>query len=323
MDAQPPSYRHEFLTSPHHAGLALVTLGLGFVAGASFPLLFVVGAAAYVLGWIYLPDMPLFRSWVDRRRQAVQNSVDQAELAKFLKQREALLEALSSSGRKHYQALVAVCRDIEAASSDSPLTPGRPEEDPRLRKLDELMWTFLRLLSMEDSLNEFLETERREDVPGLVKEAEAEVAQISAEYDALKARSASLSLLDPKERLRNSKLERLDVLRKRQERIEQAQSNLALAVSEEERLEQQVKLLRADANASKNADAITARIDATVQHLDETNKWISEMSDFKDLVGEMPNSSTRVGYAPAVPPLISQADVVASTKPPYRTRVKQ
>jgi hypothetical protein len=185
------------------------------------------------------------------------------------------------------------------------------------------MWTFLRLLSMEDSLNEFLETERREDVPGLVKEAEAEVAQISADFDALKAKGASVALLDPKERLRNSKLERLDVLRKRQERIEQAQSNLALAVSEEGRLEQQVKLLRADANANRNADAITARIDATVQHLDETNKWISEMSDFKDLVGEMPNSSTRVGYAPAVPPLISQADVVASTKPPYRTRVKQ
>jgi hypothetical protein len=302
--------------------MALATLGFGFIAGATVPLLFIVGAAAYVLGWIYVPDMPLFRSWVDRRRQAVQDSEAQVELAKFLKQRDALLESLSSSGRRRYQALVAVCRDIEATSADSLLTPGRPEEDPRLRKLDELMWTFLRLLSMEDSLNEFLETERSEDVPGLVKEAEAEVEQISAEYDALKAKGASVAVLDPKERLRNSKLERLDVLHKRQERIDQAQSNLALVVSEEQRLEQQVKLLRADANANKNADAITARIDATVQHLDETNKWISEMSEFKDLVGEMPDSASRIGYAPA-PPVISQPGSDSSRSSPIRIRAKQ
>ena len=44
----------------------------------------------------------------------------------------------------------------------------------RVRKLDELMWTFLRLLTIEESLERFLETERREDVPALVKEAEVE-----------------------------------------------------------------------------------------------------------------------------------------------------
>ena len=50
-----------------------------------------------------------------------------------------------------------VCRDIESASADTPLTPDNPDDDPRLRKLDELMWTYLRLLGIEDSLKEFLE----------------------------------------------------------------------------------------------------------------------------------------------------------------------
>jgi hypothetical protein len=80
-----------------------------------------------------------------------------------------------------------------------------------------------------------------------------------------------------------------------------------LVVSEQERLDQQIKLLRADAVATKNAESLTARIDATVEHLDQTNKWISELDEFKDLVGDMPSTELRVGYqasAPAPPPLI-------------------
>ena len=318
MGDQPPSYRGEFFKSPHHAGLALVTLGGGFILGSSFPLALVLGVTAYVLGWIYMPDMPFFRHWVDRRGQAVQNAAAQAQVAKFVQQRDNLIAALTSASRNHYEALAAVCRDIEAAGADTPLSPDNPDDDPRLRKLDELMWTFLRLLSIEDSLKEFLETERREDLPSIVKEAEAECSRLTTEFDALKAKATSLAALDPKERLLDSKLERLDVLHKRQERIEQAQSNLALVVSEEERLEQQVKLIRADAIASKNADTLSARIDATVEHLDQTNKWISEMSDFRDMVGEMPDSTKRIGYAATTPPVIAKA----ATKPPVRVKLQ-
>ena len=62
---------------------------------------------------------------------------------------------------------------------------------------------------------------------------------------------------------------------------------------------------RKPAIASKNADTLSARIDATVEHLDQTNKWISEMSDFRDMVGEMPDSPKRIGYASTAPPVIS------------------
>lgn len=319
MDDQPPSYRREFFKSPHHAALALVTLGGGFILSSSFPLALVLGATAYVLGWIYLPDMPLFRNWVNKRGQAVQNAAAQAQVAKFVAQRDALLAGLTAASRSHYQSLAAVCRDIEAASADTPLSPDNPDDDPRLRKLDELMWTFLRLLSIEDSLKEFQETERREDVPGIVKQAEAEVAQLSSEFDALKAKGTSVAVLEPKERLLDSKLERLDVLHKRQERIQQAQSNLELVISEEERLEQQVKLIRADAIATKNADTLSARIDATVEHLDQTNKWISEMSEFRDMVGDIPDSATRIGYGSSAPPVISRN----SQPPPLKAKLRQ
>lgn len=309
MADEPTSYRGEFFKSPHHAALALVTLGGGFILSASMPIALLVGVAAYALGWIYMPDMPFFRHWLDRRGKAAEDAAAQAQVAKFIQQRDALIASLMSASRSRYESLAAVCRDIEAASADSPLTPDNPDDDPRLRKLDELMWTYLRLLSIEDSLKEFLETERREDLPSIVKNAEAEMAQLSAEFEDLKKKGASVAVLDPKERLIDSKLERLDVLHKRQERIQQAQSNLELVMSEEDRLEQQVKLIRADAMASKNADTLSARIDATVEHLDQTNKWLSEMSDFRDMAGEMPDSSKRIGYATTtarVPPLIQK-----------------
>jgi hypothetical protein len=97
-------------------------------------------------------------------------------------------------------------------------------------------------------------------------------------------------------------------LRKRQQRIQQAEENLALVVSEQDRLDQQIKLIRADAVATKNAETLTARIDATVEHLDQTNKWLSELDEFKDLVGDMPATEKRVGYEAAMPlpPVIEQ-----------------
>ncbi len=83
--------------------------------------------------------------------------------------------------------------------------------------------------------------------------------------------------------------------------MEQAKSNLALVVAEEERLDQQIKLIRADAVAVRNAEALTARIDATVEHLDQTNKWLSELDEFKQMEGDLPPTELRVGYNPTAP----------------------
>ena len=65
MEEQAPNYRSEFLPSPHHAALGVLTLGLGFLSANLLGL--IVGGTLYALGWIYLPDLAFFRSWVDRR----------------------------------------------------------------------------------------------------------------------------------------------------------------------------------------------------------------------------------------------------------------
>ena len=308
MDEQAPNYHREFFGSPQHAALALLTLGAGFMSGMLLPL--IGGVTLYVLGWIYLPDSPWFRRWVDRRHEAARRAQDSQKVTEFMQRREALLRSLGPDRRARYTRLAQVCRDIETASADNLMASDAATADPRLRKLDELMWTYLRLLGIEESLERFLETERSEDVPSLVKDAEAEASRLSSEMDALKAKGNS-DALETRQRYLSSRLERLEVLRKRQQRTEQAEANLALVVSEQDRLDQQIKLIRADAVATKNAETLTARIDATVEHLDQTNKWLSELDEFKDLVGDMPSTEQRVGYeapaqasAPAPPPII-------------------
>ncbi len=307
MESPPTNYHRAFAKSPHHVWLGLLTLGAGFLSAT--PLGLVIGGTAYALGWIYLPDFPFFKRWVDGRIDDVRKAQAQAQMQDFFRKRQSLLDSLSPSRRERYQVLVGVCQNIETASIETPLGPS-PDQDPRLRKLDELMWTFLRLLCIEESLERFLETERHENVPGLVEEGEAEVKRLNSEIEALKTNGGGAAM-EAKQRLFSSRMERLEVLRKRGQRIQQAQENLALVVSEQDRLDQQIKLIRADAVATKNAETLTARIDATVEHLDQTNKWLAEMDEFKDLVGDLPATEIRVGYQAAVPPVI---EAPANTK---------
>lgn len=282
------------------------------------PLALIVGATAYVLGWLYIPDLPFFRRFVDRRIEAERKAALLAQGNEFMRRRDGQLATLMPARLNRYHELARVCKDIEKATSESASGANDQALDSRLRKLEELMWTYLRLLTIEQSLEIFLETERREDVPQVVKEAEEECARLTGDIEKLKAGGSQASL-DYKQRLLTSRQERLDVLHKRLQRAEQAAENLSLAVSEQERLDQQIKLIRADAVASKNAEMLSARIDASFQHLEQTNKWLSELAEFKDVIVDMPPADVRIGFGPQnqpppTPEQVKRSKIVLKTK---------
>ncbi len=286
------NYRRAFWTSRHHAWLGILTLGLGFASGE--PLGLIAGAVAYVLGLIFLPDAAFFRRAIDARENLTRDTAAAAQLAAFQEQQQKLLAGLSQGRRQRYEQLVAVCTDIENASAEA--TAGASAAlnvSTRRQKLAELTWTYLRMLSVEQTLEVYLETERREQVPAAVRTLEAETKTLTAEVSALKATAPDTGTLAGKERLLTSRLERLDALQQRLRRIEQAQSKHDLLRSEQERLVEQVKLIRADAIASKNADTLTSRIDLSIEHLASTNQWISELAEFKDLTSQMPDLGPR------------------------------
>jgi len=284
----------KFFKSPHHLWLLALTVGVGFISAN--PFIFAGGLALYAVGWIHLPDMDIFQNWVRKNTDRIAAVKSQAEVQAFLARRQSLIASLTSERLRRYMDVARVCQDIEKATQDGGATIAT-EADPRLRKLDELMWTFLRLLVMEGSLESFLATESEEQFPSDIEASKKEITTLESDVQAATTKgetpTAKLRLLD-------SKKERLAVLSKRQDRVSEARENLTLVAAEQDRLVEQIKLLRADAIAARNADTLTARIDATVQHLSETNKLFSEMDQFKDLVADdMPQTGERLGFSTA------------------------
>ena len=178
--------------------MALVTLGAGFATGE--PLYFVAGVTAYVLGWVYLPDMAFFQRW----RSAHERGNQRGRGARSWRNSRSGARRCSARFRhrlrERYHVLAKVCRDIERAAAESEQgSELNLTSDTRLRKIDELMWMYLRLLSMQQSLETFLETERREDLRGEVAESETETNALEAEIKTLRDRAqidAKLRLLE-------------------------------------------------------------------------------------------------------------------------------
>lgn len=324
--SQTPGWK-DFLKSPHHAWLGVLSLGAGFATGAALPL--ILGATAYALGWLYLPDTGFFKAWSNRRRDQERLAREQAELEGFLRRRNAILASLSAGNRQRYDALAAVCQSIEDAGPGGRGNDADASHDPRLRKLDELMWTCLRLLSMDQSLQRYLDVETQEDPQRLRQDADGEAKRLQLEFDALPPLAAGddTGSRDRKQQVLQSRRELLDVLSRRCDRMLQAQDHLALVRSELQRLEQQIKVIRADAMAVSNAEVLSAQIDATVSHLEHTNRWLSEMDEFKDLQTGLPLADVRVGYHgggtvgsqnEALPPVLD-ADAASAERRKVRT----
>lgn len=286
--ASPPAYRRLFYRGAEHLWLAVGTFGLGFASGE--PLGLLIGAVAYALGLVYLPDSAWFRRRVDARARTVAAAAAARLAAEFETRRAQLLANLSADRRRRHQALVAVCADISAASAETENDALALSLDTRLRKLDELLWTYLRLLTIEQSLETYLETERREHLEPNVAAAEEEIAALET---ALAATTTSTpaprdEMRETRQKLLASRRDRLLALRQRLARVAQARANRDLANSEQERLVEQAKLIRADAIAHKNAESLGARIDLSIEHLAETNRWLSDLAEFKDLTTQLP-----------------------------------
>ena len=291
----------KFMKSPQHLWLLALTVGIGFLS--AHPLIFLVGLALYAVGWIHLPDSQMFKDWVKKNDDRIAGEQSQQQVKAFLERRQSLIASLAPDRLRRYMDVGRICLDIEKATRES-AAPSDAEADPRLRKLDELMWTFLRLLVMEGSLESFLDNESGETISGEITTAKAEIAALE---DEIKAETAKGENPAGRVRLLDSKKERFTVLTKRLDRVHDAKENADLVTAEQDRLVEQIKLLRADAIAARNADTLTARIDATVEHLTETNKLFSEMDQFKDLVADdMPQSGERLGFtAASAPPVIT------------------
>lgn len=289
------NYLREFFYSKYNGILAGATVGVGLLSG--HPFLLILGLVSYGLGLMFIHDSAWFQKKMNDKYDQIDKLENYKQIEEFKAKRDKQYNALSASRKEQYMELVAVGKAIEQATSETASGDDNPM-DSRLRKIEELLWTFLKLLTIEQSLEVFIESERQDNLPKELEDVENRLVDLTKELEALRADTkTNPAVLSSKERLFNSYGERKDVLNKRATRVEQAKANIEVVKAEQERLQQQVKLIRSDAIATRNTESLTSRIDASLQHLGETNKWLDEMNEFKDVIGDMPSSLTeRIGF---------------------------
>lgn len=265
-----------FARSPHHAWLALLTLGAGAATLSSVGL--VAGAAAYLLGWIYLPGSRWFRTRLALRHRAGAAAQDD-EVRAFVAKRREIYESLPPASRKRYDAFAA---RIEETLVDLARSPGLNEiaVQERSRRLATLGWTYLRLLTTEEALGRFLASEAPDDLRREIEELEAGLAAINAAE---------------RPRLADSKQARLDSLRARLEKRLEAESSRDLVRAEQERIVDLVKLMQAEHLSSRDSSALSGEIDGAAYFLDQTSDWLRD-SEFDSSPADVSESVT--GMAP-------------------------
>lgn len=280
-------YLKAFAKSGEHAALALLTVAAPFATGQLLAM--VIGAALYVTGWVVWPDSGPFKRKIDARAAAITNAQETVALAELQAQRQKLFAKLGSEARDRYAALAKVCSDIEGQLGDSAAsaTGTNPTE-----KLDGLMWSYLGLLATEANLGEFLEKESEEE---FTAREQACVLEIKGLKDELAKLSPGSSNYETRFRLLGAKEEGCEALRRRHEQYRRASDNVAVVRAEQVRIEEQLKLLRADLYATQSAGQFTQRINDTIDSLASGSRIASEIAP---TMPELPSlRSQRLGYA--------------------------
>ncbi len=257
-----------FAKSPHHLWLGALTLGLGIASASGFGM--IAGGALYLLGWIYLPDTPVFQRWLEKRRRAAEADPEaEARADALFANRQRIFTALAPGRQDRYRELETIGAEIESHLAALPSKAGILGIDLQMQPVDSLMASYLRLLHTEQTLESFITKAADDDIPDAIAALESELGE-------LERRAGSLQLIE-------SKRAKLDTLAKRQARQQDAAAKLQLTLAEQERTAELIKLARAELVTTEDPAALRHRIDAGARQITEQTTWTNEWDSVEDL----------------------------------------
>lgn len=269
-----------FLRSPHHAWLALLTLGIG-LASANVPGM-IAAAAAYALGWIFLPDSNRFRRWLSRKQDGEATVENADEIARFEAERQGVYRQLSRDGRNAYDTLATAISEIRRNAGEG--------ESSHAGRLGQMAWTYLRLLLTRETLERFCHEENSSNIEGEVATVRGEVGELEEKL-ALAENRGDAAGAGQDARLLQSKRSRLDGLERHLEKVRQAEADLALTRAEIERLVDSVRLVRADLVTRRDPDALGGELDRATAHFHRTRDWLRDL-EFDQTSADIPDELT-------------------------------
>lgn len=275
------SYFKKFVNSKYHAFLAGGCILFVALMGNLFGLL--LGTVAYILGMVYVHDLQFFKDKVDAEISEKERAEKEAKIAMFRQKRDQLFESLTKDNKTKYNKLSAVCNDIRKSVENT------DTEGVFSSKIDEIMFTYLRLIAISESLNALLLIENDQGLDAKIKQVESSVHDIDVKIlDLSKDEVGNATEIAHQKKLGDSVKDKLLTLVKRKEKMEDARRNIELVNAEQERLDEQIQTVRAEAVASRNMDVLSMRIDASITNLGQTKDLLDQLKDYTDLTESVP-----------------------------------
>lgn len=285
MSENDVNYQREFFRSQWNLWLAVGTIGLSLAFANLFaPILGIVG---YVIGLLNIPSLPIFRKHIDAEKEAQRKLQEEQQIMEFKLKRDKQLYSLSYERQCRYGEMAKICQSIEGHSSSNSI---------QVRKLDEIMWAYLKLLSAEQGVENMLASEDVTEVDEVISDLTIEIGKDEKNLEEKRA-TLSVEVFLAKERLISSKKDRLAAMTSRRDKLSLAKSNLELISTELNRLEEQIKLARANALSETGTDSISSQIDATISGFDQMSALLKDFGRSEDILGSgIPNVSSRIGF---------------------------
>jgi len=234
----------------------LATLGAAGVASVAtlnpLPVLLALGAELIYLGTV--PAIPGFKRRVERALSAERSAAATA-------QADAMLEELSASQRDHFYALRElkdrILQNYRRLSGSSVLVLSSEQ------RIDQLLASFLRLLSTLNAYRQYLGEQNRAEV-------ERELAELVSD----------LERAPGPEKVREVQQKRAEILRKRLARFDQAAEHRELMSHQLASIEDMLRLLHEQSIGMRDPEVVSQQLESIAAEVESTESTVRELQAF-------------------------------------------
>lgn len=243
------------------------------------PLLFVSAGELLYLGTV--PRNQRFRRLIrsqkmaERRKPPSQKEIFQL-LSRRSQRRYARLRKLKEEIRQNYQSLSYASQGLL---------------DSHVRKIDNLLDSYLNLLHQRERYKKYMDTATEEDIEQSIQALKDDMA-------------------DDSERVRSVKKRRLRVLEQRRARFQKGHENLEIIGAQLGTIEDVVKYIHEQSWTLQNPDEISFQLDTLLEEVEETQASVQEIEDVfagpRDLLGDMDRLADEDDVSPSSDPISSR-----------------
>jgi len=247
-----PRYFRAAMLSPFNLGALFVTFSTAAGMHDPLPALLAIGAELVYLGIV--PALPGFKRRVEKRL-AAKRSAEATQLA------DGMLAELSSSQREHFYALrdlkERILQNYQRLSGSSVLLLSSAQ------RIDELLASFLRLLSTLNSYRQYLGQSNRAEV-------ERELNELVSDLER-----------EPgPEKVREVRQKRAEILRKRLERFDQAAEHRELMSHQLASIEDMLRLLHEQSIGMRDPEVVSRQLETISAEVETTESTVRDLEAF-------------------------------------------